>query len=259
MENIILKQENGIAVLTINRPAYKNALDGQTYDEFAAAINMVKNDSQTRVLVITGVENSFCSGIDLAYAKALTGLSQVEFMTMMKRVQSTFQFENLRVPVIAAVNGYALGNGCDIALAADLIFAAESAAFSMAYTNVGMIPDLGGTFRLTRLVGPSTAKELILTGDRFTARRALEIGMINRVLPDADLMKSVMEFSEKLAGRAPIALAMAKKSINNSLAADLSTTLDFEAYNQSLCITSEDSSEAVAAMMEKRKPVFTGR
>jgi enoyl-CoA hydratase/carnithine racemase len=129
----------------------------------------------------------------------------------------------------------------------------------MAYTNVGMIPDLGGTFRLTRLVGPSIAKELILTGDRFTAQRGFEIGMINRVFPDAGLMGSVMEFSGKLAKRAPIAMAMAKKSINNSLASDLTATLDFEAYNQSLCIKSADSSEAVAAMMEKRLPVFSGR
>ncbi|MBA4369727.1 MAG: hypothetical protein C0403_19040 [Desulfobacterium sp.] len=259
MENILLHQENHIAVLTINRPGFKNALDRKTYDEFALAIETVKSNTRTRVLVITGVDNSFCSGIDLSYAKALTELSQIEFMTMMKKVQATFAFENLSIPVIAAVNGYALGNGCDIALAADFIFSAQSAVFSMAYTNVGMIPDLGGTFRLTRLVGPSIAKELILTGDRFTAQRGLEIGMINRVLPDADLMGSVMGFSEKLAKRAPIAMAMAKKSINNSLASDLTTTLDFEAYNQSLCIKSADSSEAVAAMMEKRLPVFSGR
>jgi enoyl-CoA hydratase len=259
MKNIILDRKNGISILTINRPGFKNALDGRTYDEFALAVDKVKNDTGTRVLVITGVENSFCSGIDLAYAKALTELSQIEFMAMMKKVQATFMFENLSIPVIAAVNGYALGNGCDIALAADFIYAAESAVFSMAYTNVGMIPDLGGTFRLTRLVGPSIAKELILTGDRFTASRALEIRMISRVLPDAELMGSVMSFSEKLAKRAPIAMSMAKRSINNSLSADLAATLDFEAYNQSLCIKSADSSEAVAAMMEKRKPLFCGR
>jgi len=259
METITLSRKNHIAVLTINRPEYKNALDGRTYDAFHSAIETVKNDTRTRVLVITGVDNSFCSGIDLAYAKALTELSQVEFMGMMKKVQATFTFENLSIPVIAAVNGYALGNGCDIALAADLIYSAQSAVFSMAYTNVGMIPDLGGTFRLTRLVGPSIAKELILTGDRFTAEKGHKIGMINKVVPDSDLMDTVMEFSKKLAARAPIAMAMAKKSINNSLSADLAATLDFEAYNQSLCIKSKDSEEAVAAMIQKRQPVFSGK
>jgi len=259
MKHIKLSRENHIALITINRPENKNALDGKTYDEFSVAIERVKSDTQVRVLVITGVDNSFCSGIDLTYAKALTELSQLEFMAMMKKVQATFTFENLSIPVIAVVNGYALGNGCDIALAADFIYAAQSAVFSMAYTSVGMIPDLGGTFRLTKLVGPSIAKELILTGDRFSAEKGREIGIVNRVVADADLMDEALGFAKKLAKRAPIALAMAKKSINNSLSNDLNATLDFEAYNQSFCIKSADSSEAFSALIEKRKPVFTGK
>lgn len=259
MEHILLTREDHIAVLKINRPGSKNALDGKTYDEFKAAMDELKRDTRTRALIITGVDNSFCSGIDLAYAGDLRQLSQTEFMSMMKMVQSTFRFESLSIPVIAAVNGYALGNGCDIALACDFIFAAKSAVFSMAYTNVAMVPDLGGTFRLTKLVGPSIAKELILTGEKFDAEKGHELGIVNRVVPDSDLMKEVMHFAGKLVQRSPIALAMAKKAINNSHGNDLDAILDFEAYNQSLCIKSEDAKEALNAMLQKRKPVFSGK
>jgi len=259
MDNILLTREDHIAVLKINRPDSKNALDGKTYDEFKAAMDDLKRDTQTRVLIVTGVDNSFCAGIDLTYAGDLRQLNQTEFMTMMKTVQSTFRFESLSIPVIAAVNGYALGNGCDIALACDFIFAAKSAVFSMAYTNVAMIPDLGGTFRLTKLVGPSIAKELVLTGEKFDAKKGHEIGIVNRVLPDNDLMQETMHFAGKLAKRAPTALAMAKKAINNSHSNDLGSILDFEAYNQSRCIKSEDAAEALDAMLQKRKPVFSGK
>lgn len=259
MENITLTNKDSVRILSINRPECKNALDAKTYDEFHDAMALVRADNEARVLVLTGAGDGFCSGIDLSYAKALTKYTQVEFMTMMKKVQSTFHFENLGIPVIAAVNGYAIGNGCDIVLAADFIYAAKSAVFSMAYTSVGMVPDIGGTYRLTKLVGPSAAKELILTGDRFSAEKALEMGMVNKVAPDESLMDEVMAFAEKLAARPPIALAMAKKSINNSLSCNLAQTLDFEAHCQSQCIKSADALEAMTAMMEKRKPVFRGK
>ena len=259
MDNIILTRENHIAVLKINRPDSKNALDGKTYDEFRSAMEDLKRDTRTRVLIITGVDNAFCAGIDLTYAGDLRQLGQTEFMAMMKTVQSTFCFESLSIPVIAAVNGYALGNGCDIALACDFIYAAQSAVFSMAYTNIAMIPDLGGTFRLTKLVGPSIAKELILTGEKFDAKKGHEIGIVNRVFPDNDLMEETMHFAGKLAQRAPVALAMAKKAINNSHSNDLGSILDFEAYGQSMCIQSKDAEEALNAILQKRKPVFSGK
>jgi len=259
MENILLTKHGNITVLQINRPDSRNELNGKMYDEFKATVDDLRQDTRTRVLVITGTGNTFCSGIDLNYAVELRKLGQTEFMAMMKTVQSAFCFENLLFPVIAAVNGYALGNGCDIALACDLIFSAKSAVFSMAYTNMAMIPDLGGTFRLTRLVGPSKAKELILTGERFDAETGYAIGIVNRVISDGDLMKETMDFAEKLAKRAPIALAMAKRAINNSLSNDLGSILDFEAYNQSLCIKSEDAVEALNAMLQKREPVFSGK
>ncbi len=258
MENIILNRENRIAVLTINRPAHKNALDGQTYDELYRAVETVKNDPETRVMVITGIENSFCSGIDLAYAKELAGMSRIDFLDMMKKVQATFAFEELSIPVIAAVNGYAIGNGCDLVLGADFIYAGKSAVFSMAYINVGMVPDLGGSFRLTRLVGPLAAKELILTGDRFSAEKAFQLGMVSQVVPDGQLMDSVTALAEKLARKPPIAMALAKKSINNSLSSSLSASLDFEAGSQCTCIKSRDSAEAVCAMLEQRAPEFLG-
>lgn len=258
MDNILLTKENKIAILTINRPEVKNALDGKTYEEFGIAIDDVKSDSDIRVLVITGAGDSFCSGLDLNYAANMKSTNQMEFRTGLKDIQRIFTFERINKPVIAAVKGYALGNGCDIALACDFIIAAESSKFSMAYTNLGLIPDLGGTFRLPRLVGASMAKELILTGERINAQRALTMGMVGRVVPDDKLMDETLEFATKLAKRSPIALSLAKMAINNSLGTDLNTAQEFEIYMQGLCIQSKDSNEAVMAYIEKRDPNFIG-
>ncbi|MDY6932640.1 MAG: enoyl-CoA hydratase [Spirochaetota bacterium] len=258
MENIILTKEDQIAILTINRPNFKNALDGKTYEEFGIAIDDVKSDSSIRVLIITGAGDSFCSGLDLSYAASMKDQSMGDFRAGMKRLQSIFNFEEIYKPVIAAVKGYALGNGCDIALASDFIIAGESAKFAMAYTNLGLIPDLGGTFRLPRLVGPAKAKELILTGEKIDAKTALDIGIAGKLVPDEKLMDEANKFAQKLAKRSPIALSLAKKAINNSLGTNLYNSLEYEAYMQNICMNSNDTAEAVMAFLEKREPNFTG-
>ncbi len=259
MSKIKLSKDDKIALLTINRPEVKNALDMEAYEEFGHALKEVKEDSEVRVLVITGAGDSFCAGVDLKVAAATNKEAVSEMVAGLQRLQDIFSFEKIEKPVISAVNGYALGNGCDIALASDFVIASEKARFGMVYTNLGMIPDLGGTFRLPRLVGLATARELILTGEQIGARRALEIGMIGRVVAHENLMDSTMEFAGKLATRAPIALAMAKIAINKGLGANLSTSLQFESYLQSICLQSKDMIEAVTAIFEKRDPNFTGK
>lgn len=256
---VTLTREDKIAVLTINRPEVKNALDMETYEEFGKAIEKVKSDPDSRVVVITGAGDSFCAGLDLKFAATIKDMSAVEVVGLIKRLQEIFTFESVEKPVISAIKGYTLGNGCDIALASDFVIAAENARIGMIYTNLGLIPDIGGTFRLPRLVGLSMAREMILTGEQIDAARALDIGMVNKVVPTERLMDETMEFAGKLAGRAPIALAMAKAAINKALGVDLHTAHNFEAYMQSVCLQSSDVMEAVSAFLEKRKPDFKGK
>ena len=258
MDKIILKKEKRIAVITINRPDVKNALDMETYDEFANALENVKADSEIRVIVINGAGDSFCTGIDLKFARTLKDMSPREVTALIKRLQAIFRFEDIEKPVVSAVNGYAMGNGCDIAVASDFVIAADDAMLGMTYTNLGLIPDLGGTFRLPRVVGLAKAREMILTGKNVNAEEALRIGLVNKVVPAGSLMDAAIEFASILAQRAPIALAMAKAAINKGLSSDLAAAQDFEAYIQNICLQSKDVTEAVRAFLEKRSPDFKG-
>jgi enoyl-CoA hydratase len=258
MNKIILKKEKRIAVITINRPKVKNALDLEAYDEFANALEDAKADSDIRVILINGAGDSFCTGIDLKFAGTLKDMTPREVTGLIKRLQAIFRFEDIEKPVVSAVNGYALGNGCDIALASDFVIAADNAMLGMTYTNLGLIPDLGGTFRLPRIVGLAKAREMILTGENINAEEALRIGLVNRVVPAGGLMDAAIEFAAILAQRAPIALAMAKAAINKGLSSDLASAQDFEAYIQNICLQSRDVTEAVRAFLEKRSPDFKG-
>lgn len=258
MQNLILIKENRIALLKLNRPDVRNALDGDTYREFGLAIEEIKNDTQIRAVVITGEGKSFCAGLDLKFAATLKEYSPLQLSSFIRYLQNIFTFETIDKPVISAVNGYAIGNGCDIALSSDIIIASEKAKFGMAYTNLGLIPDLGGTFRLSRLVGPAIAKEMILTGEMVDAKRAFEMGMINRVVPPEKLMEEVMTMAGKLAKRPPIALALAKKAINNGLNTDISSSLDLEIALQNICLKSNDLIEAFVSAIEQREANYTG-
>lgn len=259
MENLILAKENKIGILTINRPESKNSLDAKTYDELFEIMPQIDKDEDINVLIITGAGDSFCAGLNLSFAATLKEASPAWMRSFIKKIQVAFTFERMRQPVIAAVRGHAVGNGCDIAIASDFIIASETAKFAMAYTTLGLVPDAGGTFRLTRLIGPSRAKELILTGERVDAKRAYEIGMVNKVVTDDKLMEEAMAFATKLAKRAPLALSMSKTAVNNSLSTDLYTSQDLELYMQGVCIQSSDSTEAVIAFLEKRDGNFTGK
>ncbi|KQC07899.1 MAG: hypothetical protein APR62_05730 [Smithella sp. SDB] len=259
MENLIFTKENKIGILTFNRPESKNSLDAKTYDELFELIPQIDKDEDVRVLIITGAGDSFCAGINLSFAASLKDASPAWMRWFIKKVQVTFSFEKMRQPVISAVRGHAVGNGCDIAVASDFIIASETAKFAMAYTTLGLVPDAGGTYRLTRLIGPSKAKELILTGERIDAKRAYEIGMVTKVVPDDKLMDEAMALAIKLAKRAPLALSMSKAAIDNALSGNFCINQDLELYMQGVCIPSHDATEAVISFLEKRDGNFIGK
>jgi enoyl-CoA hydratase len=261
LENIIVekKDEEGVGKIILNREDAMNALDEKTYEDLWVAVEDVRTDEGMRAVVITGAGKAFCAGLDLKYGAKITGMSGVELRATMRKIQDTFRLERLEKPVIAAINGYALGNGCDLALACDFRIAAEEARFGMTYSQLGLIPDVGGTYRLTKLVGVSKAKELIFTGEMIDAKEAQRIGMVDKVVAGADLEPSAMQLAKKLAKCAPVAIGLAKMAINNAIDTDLKSALEYELYGQSLCFQTEDVKEGVKAKMEKREPVFKGK
>ncbi|MDY6965551.1 MAG: enoyl-CoA hydratase [Halobacteriota archaeon] len=259
MDNVLLAKEEGIATITINRPDARNSLDGKTYEELGIAIEDVRVDRDVRVVIITGAGKAFCAGLDLKYAGTMVRMTPPDVRAFIRNIQQIFSLERLEKPVIAAVNGYAMGNGCDIALACDFRIASENAQFEMTYTKLGLIPDLGGTFRLPRLIGIEKAKELIYTGRRVDAKEAERIGLVSKVVPAEKLDSEVKEFAEKLAKGAPIAIGLAKMAINNGIGTDLRSAIEYEVYCQSLCLQTKDVAEAMAAFMGKREPKFKGR
>ena len=258
LENIILEKENRIGKITLNRPDVLNALDKKTYSEIGTAIEDVREDKDIRVVIITGAGKAFCSGLDLTYAATIVDMSPLEFRSTIRRLQEIFRLERLEKPVIAAVNGYAMGNGCDLALACDFRIASENARFEMTYVKLGLIPDIGGTYRLARLVGLGKAKELILTGDRIDTKEAERIGLVNRVVPANELESATMKFAEKLAKGAPVAIGLSKMAINSAIDTNLSAALENEVYGQSLCLQTEDVKEGTMARLQRREPKFTG-
>ena len=259
MDNVILEKGEGIATIKINRPEAMNSLDGKTYEELGQAIEDVRVDKDIRVVIITGSGKAFCAGLDLKYAASMVRMTPPDVRAFIRNIQQIFSLERLEKPVIAAVNGYAMGNGCDIALACDFRIASENAQFEMTYTKLGLIPDLGGTFRLPRLIGVPKAKELIFTGERVDAKEAEKIGLVTKVVPADKLDSEVNEFAKKLAKGAPIAIGLAKMAINNGIGTDIRSAMEYEVYCQSICMQTKDVVEAMTAFMSKREPKFKGK
>jgi len=260
MDNVLLEKDDAIATIKINRPEVLNALDVKTYEELGVAIEDVRTDKDILVVVITGVGRAFCVGLDLKNNTSMVGkMGPSDLRAFIRSIQHTFTFERLEKPVIAAVNGYAMGNGFEIALACDFRIASEDATFEMTEVKLGMIPDLGGTYRLPRLVGLEKAKELILTGVRIDAKEAERIGLVSKVVPADGLYDEVDRLAKKLIKAAPIAVGLAKMAINDGMGTDLKSALEYEVYCQSLCMQSRDMVEAVTAYLNKREPNFKGR
>jgi 2-(1,2-epoxy-1,2-dihydrophenyl)acetyl-CoA isomerase len=255
-DRLLVSLEAGVKRVTFNNPARRNSVDFETMQRFTEAIKESFED-ETRVIVITGAGDSFCAGADLQ--AGLSGARDVT--TDLREVinPGVLAMRSLPKPIIARVHGHAAGIGCNYALAADIIVASDQAFFSQAFIKIGLMPDGGGTYFLPRLVGYNKAFELMALGDPIPAQQAFEMGMINRVVPAAELDATVNALAERLANAPAIALARIKAGLSNSLQSDLASALEFEAVNQGICFRSADFEEGVAAFLQKRKAVFTGK
>jgi enoyl-CoA hydratase len=256
MPNIKVDISESIATLTFDRPAVKNALNLATVQECHAALESLAANADVGVLILTGAgETSFVSGADINDIRARTrddGLAAIN--------SSLFaQVERFPRPTIAAVNGYALGGGCELALACDIRVAADSAKFGQPEVGLGIIPGAGGTQRLPRIVGMGWAKHLILTGDIIDAKQALEIGLVTAIMPGGQLQLRARELAKRILRQGPLAARLAKVALNASARVDLDSGLLIETLAQAICYGSEDKQEGTAAFLEKRKPKFTGR
>jgi len=250
------EQEGRVAVLMINRPEKRNVLNKATRFEISSVIDNVKQDPGIGVLVVTGAgDKAFIAGSDLNEFGRMSPLEAYEFLDTLAQKLYT-RFEQLDIPVIAMINGLCLGAGCEIALACDLRIAADTARFGQPEILLGIMPGSGATQRLTRLVGPGKAKELIFTGDTIDAAEALAIGLVNRVVPVAELQKTVMELGHKIASRGAFSLKMAKRAIQMGQEAGLTPGLAFEALADMACFCSPEKEEGVNAFFSKRNPQF---
>jgi enoyl-CoA hydratase len=256
-ETILLERRGAVALLTINRPDKRNALNIQTRAEGAAALDELRADDAVRVVVITGAgDKAFVAGADIGEFEGRTANMQREVMLGRSLFTAVDSFPK---PLIAMVNGYCLGGGCELAMACDLRVASDKASFGQPEINLGIIPGGGGTQRLTRLVGEGKAMELILTGDIIDAQTAHSIGLVNMVVPATDLEAKTMELANRIAEKGPIALRMAKEAVKIASRSNLDEGLRREVDLFALCFSSEDKDEGVRAFMEKRKPQFKGR
>ncbi len=255
--SIILKKKDGIATIIVNRPHVRNALDIATRKELLAALDDVENDQNVRVIIFTGAGNeAFVAGADVSIFDNMTPPEYLDFNYSLGGMGLYRRIENLDKPTIAAINGYALGGGCELTMVCDIRIAAENAKFGQTEINIGLMPACGGTQRLPRLIGVGRTKELCFTGDIIDAKEAERIGLVNRVVPPGQLEATVMELALKIASKSPLVLKYIKRSINRSQRTELDSGLAFEAQSLSTLFGSEDTKEGVRAFLEKRKPKF---
>lgn len=255
-ENLIFKKEDGVAIITINRPKVRNALDTRTFEELSEAFDECRIDPEIRAVVLTGVESSFSAGIDLTmFLNRKPGQRAAVGVDSQRMVNS---IEELRKPVIAAINGYAFGAGLEVALACDIRIASDSAILGDLHARIGLIPDFGGTQRLPRIVGIAKAKEIIFTGDTMDAKEAERIGLVNRVIPKEKFESEVMALAKRLAKGPTVALGLAKMALNRSMETDIRTGMELERWGQALCFQTQDAKEGPRAFAEKREPEFKG-
>jgi enoyl-CoA hydratase len=255
--NLILEIKDGIAVLKINRPKALNALNSETLAELKTAGTALSGDKDVRVIIVTGEgDKAFVAGADIMEMKDMNAL---EGMAFSERGHEAFAiFENMNKPVIAAVNGFALGGGFEIALMCDIIYASDKAKMGFPETTLGIFPGFGGTQRAAKLIGLAKAKELIFTGRMITAQEAYEMGLVNKIVPHGDLTREVMGLAEAIRANGPISIGLAKTLVNKSLFLDMDSALMSEARDFGLCFATKDQKEGMTAFVEKRKPTFKG-
>jgi enoyl-CoA hydratase len=256
-ETLKYETKGEVGVLTIHRPQALNALNKQVLLEFDAFLEYVWDDSALRCLIITGQgEKAFVAGADIKEMAGLDVQGARSFSELGHNL--LLSFEEWRVPVIAAVNGFALGGGCEIAMACDFILASENASFGLPEVGLGLIPGFGGTKRLAQFVGVARAAEMMLTGARYTAQQALEFGLVNRIVPLSQLLPSAQELAQQIASRAPLAIGAAKRSLRGGAHLPLSKALELEKECFGELFKTKDQKEGLSAFIEKRSPVFKG-
>jgi enoyl-CoA hydratase len=257
MDIVSLQRRGAVALITLNRPQSLNALDAALLEQLEARVAELARDAGARALVVTGEGRAFAAGADIAAMRPFTAAQAGEFSRLGHRAFAAL--EGLAVPTIAAVNGYALGGGCELALACDWIYASAKARFGQPEVNLAIVPGFGGTSRLVRRVGIAWAKEIVLTGEPIDADQALRIGLANRVFAPEELLPAALAAGESIAAKGPLAVAAAKRVLQQGQDADarVANALEQEAF--AAAFASEDRAEGMAAFLDKRAPAFKGR
>jgi enoyl-CoA hydratase/carnithine racemase len=255
VQTIRLDRADGVVTVTLNRPEKKNAINDLMWDELLAVFDEVALNVEDRVLVLTGAAGAFCSGADLTDG---AGAERHGLVRMRHVADVALRLHRLAKPTIAKVNGVAAGAGCNMALGCDLIVASDEARFTEIFSRRGLSVDFGGSWLLPRLIGLHRAKELAFFADIVSAKEALELGLVNRVVPAAELDAFVADWAGRLAAAPPLALSMTKTMLNNSFAVSMDQALEDEARSQSVNFATADTTEAMAAFVQKREPKFQG-
>jgi enoyl-CoA hydratase len=254
-ENVTVSREGPVATVQLNRPSVLNALNGDLMNELTDALGELDRDVTVRCLIVTGNDRAFAAGADI---REMSGATTVE---MMERNWIAYwdRLKGVSKPIIAAVSGYALGGGCELAMACDLIVASETAQFGQPEINIGVMPGAGGTQRLTRALGKSKAMEMVLTGRNISAREAEARGLVTRVVPVEMYLEEAKNLAREISSKAPIAVRMAKDAINKAAEISLAEGLEYERKLFYMLFATEDQDEGMLAFVEKRKPVWKGK
>jgi len=261
-EKMTLEKHEGVVTLTLNNPESLNAMSTEMWKDLKRVTETVRDDDESKVMIMTGAGRAFCSGSDVKGRLAARLSGQKLENTQKELLEPTgyvaHLMRTLDIPIIAAINGTAAGAGLSLALLGDIRIASETARFSAVWVRVGLIGDLGATHLLPRIVGTSKALELLATGEMIDAREAERIGLVTRVVPPQELMPAAREMATRLANGPSVAIKLTKRAVYKGIQNDLLTQLDFESYAQNVCRNTEDYKEGVKAFIEKRKPLFQG-
>ncbi|HRW10302.1 MAG TPA: enoyl-CoA hydratase-related protein [Caldilineaceae bacterium] len=252
---ILTRTEGRVGIVQINRPDALNALNAQVLSEITTALRAFDNDDTTGCVILTGNDKAFAAGADI---KAMAQATVIEMMNS-PMMQYWEAIRDTQKPLIAAVNGWCLGGGCELAMICDLIIAGEGAKFGQPEINLAIIPGAGGTQRLTRAVGKAVAMDMVLSGRRLSAQEALDFGLVSRVAPDDDLMTLALEVATAIADKSPVALRLAKEAVNAAFETTLAEGIRLERRFFTMLFATEDQKEGMAAFVEKRKPVWRGQ